>query len=315
MDQLPLEGMPRRLYSCTPSRLNGWLDCPRRYRFAYLDRPKPQRGPRWAHTSVGVSVHNALAAWWREPRERRTPQAAQSLLARGWITDGFRDAEQSAAWLDRTREMVAGYVATLDPADEPVGVERTVAARTSVLALSGRVDRLDRRGGELVVVDYKTGRRPPGEEDARSSLALAVYAVASSRTMHRPCHRVELHHLPTGSVVGWEHTDESLDRHLRRAEEIGTEAARADERYEEWARAAGRGSGPRERRGGQSRRGHPEHRGQGVDDTPPQVPEEIDAIFPPRTGPLCSWCDFRGHCPDGQAAAPGKLPWEGLADA
>ncbi|GAA3129664.1 PD-(D/E)XK nuclease family protein [Planomonospora alba] len=299
MDQLPLEGMPRRLYSCTPSRLNTWLECPRRYRFAYLDRPAPQRGPRWAHTSVGVSVHNALAAWWREPPERRTPQTAEALLAGGWITDGFRDAEQSAAWLDRARAMVAGYVATLDPDDEPVGVERTVAVRTPVLALSGRVDRLDRRGGELVVVDYKTGRRPPSEEDARSSLALAVYAVASGRMMHSPCRRVELHHLPTGSVAGWEHTEESLERHLRRAEEIGAEAARADERHEAWAGPAGRGS---------------RSRGRSADGAPPEVPAEIDALFPPRTGPLCSWCDFRRHCPDGRAAAPGKLPWEGLAD-
>ncbi|GAT69740.1 PD-(D/E)XK nuclease family protein [Planomonospora sp. ID91781] len=309
MDQLPLEGVPRRLYSCTPSRLNGWLDCPRRYRFGYLDMPAPQRGPRWAHTSVGVSVHNALAGWWREPYDRRTPATAEALLARGWIGDGFRDAGQSAAWLDRARAMVARYTATLDPADEPVGVERTVATKTSVLALSGRVDRLDRRGGELAVVDYKTGRRPLTEDDARSSLALAVYALASSRMLHLPCRRVELHHLPTGSVVAWEHTEESLERHLRRAEEIATEAAEADERYGTWAEAAGRSSRASAGRG----------RGRGAagnaDRTPPEVPPEIDALFPPRTGPLCSWCDFRRHCPEGRAAAPDKLPWDGLADS
>ncbi|GHE35620.1 hypothetical protein GCM10017673_43060 [Streptosporangium violaceochromogenes] len=298
MDQLPLEGMPRRLYSCTPSRLNTWLDCPRRYRFTYLDRPSPQKGPPWAHNSVGISVHNALAGWWREPYERRTTTVAGTLLAGGWIGEGFRDAEQSAAWRDRAREMVVGYVAGLDPSDEPVGVERTVATRTSAIALSGRVDRLDLRGGELVVVDYKTGRRPPGPEDARSSLALAVYAVASSRVMRRPCRRVELHHLPTGALVEWEHTDESLARHLGRAGEIAAEASEADDRYRTWSAAAPRGT-----------RTPP-----GAGRTPPEVPPEIDALFPPRTGPLCSWCDFRRHCPEGRAAAGDRLPWEGLAD-
>ncbi|MBB2913528.1 RecB family exonuclease [Streptosporangium becharense] len=294
MDQLPLEGMPRRLYACTPSRLNTWLDCPRRYRFTYLDRPTPSKGPPWAHTSVGISVHNALAAWWREPYERRTPAVAGTLLTRGWINEGFRDAEQSASWRDRARDMVTGYTAALDPAVEPVGVERTVATRTSVVALSGRIDRLDQRGGELVVVDYKTGRRPLDTDDARSSLALAVYAIASSRVMHRPCHRVELHHLPTGSVVEWEHTDESLARHLSHAEEIATEAAEADERYKEWSATA--------------------TRPKGADRSPPRVPEEIDALFPPRTGPLCSWCDFRRHCPEGRAASEERRPWDGLAD-
>ncbi|GAA3442113.1 hypothetical protein Pve01_61910 [Planomonospora venezuelensis] len=301
--------MPRRLYACTPSRLNTWLDCPRRYRFTYLDRPAPQRGPRWAHNSVGVSVHNALAAWWREPYDRRTPAVAGVLLANGWIGDGFRDAEQSSAWRDRAREMVSGYAATLDPSDEPVGVERTVATRTSVLALSGRVDRLDRRGGELVVVDYKTGRRPPVDDDARSSLALAVYAIASARMLRRPCRRVELHHLPSGSVTAWEHTDESLARHLGRAEEIGSEAAEADEGYRAWAGAAGRDSGG----AGGSRPRSGAAGGPGADRVPPAVPPEIDALFAPRTGPLCSWCDFRRHCPDGQAAAPDKAPWDGLA--
>ncbi|WP_329428468.1 PD-(D/E)XK nuclease family protein [Streptosporangium sp. NBC_01495] len=301
MDQLPLEGMPRRLYACTPSRLNNWLDCPRRYRFTYLDRPAPQKGPPWAHNSVGASVHNALAAWWREPHERRTPEVAGSLLAKGWINEGFRDAEQSRTWRDRATEMVSGYVASLDPSAEPVGVERTVATRTSVLALSGRVDRLDRRGEELVVVDYKTGRRPLTTDDARSSLALAVYAIASSRMMHRPCHRVELHHLPTASIVEWEHTDESLARHLGNAEEIAVEASEADERYKGWsATTRPRGAAPAKARGG--------------DRTPPAVPPEIDAAFPPRTGPLCSWCDFRRHCPEGQAAGDEREPWAALAD-
>jgi hypothetical protein len=79
-EQLGLEGMPRRLYACTPSRLNSWLDCPRRYRMSYLDRPQPPKGPPWAHNSLGASVHNALAAWWRLPRQERTTELAGTLL-------------------------------------------------------------------------------------------------------------------------------------------------------------------------------------------------------------------------------------------
>ncbi|SEG98715.1 PD-(D/E)XK nuclease superfamily protein [Nonomuraea solani] len=293
--QLPLEGMPRRLYSGTPSRLNAWLDCRRRYRFSYLDRPQPAKGPAWAHNSVGASVHNALAGWWREPYERRTPLTAAILVTNGWITEGFKDEEQSERWLARARDLVSGYVATLDPSDEPVGVERTVATRTKVIALSGRIDRLDRRGDELVVVDYKTGRRPLTQDDARSSLALAVYAIAASTVMRTPCRTVELHHLPTGEIVEWRHTDESLARHLRRAEEVATEAGAADDRYKELV-AAPRGT----------------RRGSG--EPPPDVPAEIDELFAPTPGPICSWCDFRRHCPQGLAAGPERRPWDGLAE-
>ena len=82
--------------------------------------------------------------------------------------------------------MVESYITTLDPADEPLGVERTVGTRTDRIAVSGRIDRLDERpsgeqGTELVVVDYKTGRHLLTTDSARGSLALAIYAVAAAR--------------------------------------------------------------------------------------------------------------------------------------
>ena len=187
-----LEGMPRRLYPCTPTRLATWLDCPRRYRMAYLDRPAPAKGPPWAHNSLGASVHNALAGWWRLPVARRTVAAAGGLLDRGWIDEGYAGPAQSQQHRGRAREMVERYTATLDPGAEPRGVERTVGAHTARIVVSGRIDRLDARPGrgrrpELVVVDYKTGRRALSPDDARTSMALALYALAAARIFHAPC--------------------------------------------------------------------------------------------------------------------------------
>ena len=293
-EQLSFGGMPQRLYACTPTRLTSWLDCPRRYRMTYLDRPPPPKGAPWAHNSVGASVHNALAAWWRLPPSGRSVTAAGDLLQAGWITQGFADEQQSARQRARARTMVESYVSTLDPADEPLGVERTVATRTGRIAVSGRIDRLDERpspgdgdgdedgagnGTELVVVDYKTGRHLLSTDDARSSLALALYAVAAARSLRRPCHRVELHHLPSGSVLSWEHTDATLARQVRRAEEIAAECDAADTAY----------------RGG-------------------LAPTRYGEVFPPRPGPGCGWCDYRQHCPEGTAASPARRPWDAITD-
>jgi RecB family exonuclease len=266
--------VPPRLFTCTPSRLASWLDCPRRYRFTYVDRPTQPKGPPWAHNTVGAAVHVALASWWSLDVAARTPGAAGRLVRERWNPMGFRDDAQADDWRERAADMVERYTADLDPADEPLGVERTVALKTDRIAVSGRVDRLDQRGDQLVVVDYKTGRHILSTDDARGSLALAIYAMAAARTMRRPCRRVELHHLPTGDVVVWEHTEETLARHLGRAEEIAAEAAAAQA-----AAAAG----------------------------------DLDEAFPPRPGQLCGWCDFRAHCPAGQAAAPQRSqPWAGL---
>jgi putative RecB family exonuclease len=271
-----MPGMPRRLFPATPSKLAAFSDCPRRYRHAYVDRPTPAKGPAWAHNSVGSGVHAALRSWWELPLPKRTPAAARQLLYGVWSTAGFRDAEQSERWRARAAGWLTDYVSGLDPADEPVGTERQVAATTERLALSGRVDRIDQRGDELVVVDYKTGRHLLSVEEVRSSLALAIYAAAASRTLRTPCRRVELHHLPTGDVQVWEHDDRTLERHLGRADDLAAECARGD---------AAHLSG-----------------------------DVGDDAFPPRPSSACSWCDFRQHCPEGRAQSEMRAPWSGLAE-
>jgi putative RecB family exonuclease len=269
-EQLGFDGMPERLFVCTPSKLASFEDCPRRYRFSYVDRPSPQKGPPWAHNSLGASVHTALKNWYGLPRERRTPGALPTLLSATWVGEGYRDDAQEREVRQRALGWLETYVARLDPAAEPVGVERVVAAKTSVLALSGRADRIDRRGDELVIVDYKTGRSELTDDDARGSSALALYAVAAARVFRRPCHTVELHHLPTDTVASHTHTDATLERAVSRAEAMARDIQAAEAEV---------------RDGG-----------------------DPDTAFPTSPGPLCSYCDFRRVCPDG-AAAPVKQPW------
>lgn len=257
-------------------------------------------------------MHTALARWWREPPAARTPGRAAALVAANWASPGFRDDAQSARWRAASADSVARYVATVDPGCEPRGVERTVGLRTGTLALSGRVDRIDERptgagdagtgdsraadieagdsragdigagDTELVVVDYKTGRSVPDDDEARGSLALAVYAAAAGRTLRRPATQVELHHLPSGRVASWRHTAVGLARHLARADDIGGELAAAHASWPALAEA-----------------------GRAV----------VDAAFPASPGPACSWCDFRLSCPDGRRASPDLPAWAALDDA
>jgi putative RecB family exonuclease len=273
--QLGFDAMPRKLIKITPSKVAAWKDCPRRYRMAYVDRPTPPRGGAFAHSTLGAVVHNALRAFFELPVHARTPDAAAALVGKHWNDEGFAGPSQAATYRDLAAEWVAGYVAERDVTEDPVGLERWVSAPIGTIVAEGRVDRIDERDGELVIVDYKTGRSVLTTDDARASQALALYVLAARRTLRRPCRRVELHHLPSGTVAVWEHSEESLTRHRTRAEEVAEEFSLATDTL----RAGG----------------------------------DPDVLFPPHVGRQCSWCDFRRSCPEGQAAGPQAEPWALLA--
>lgn len=55
-NQQSFEGMPEKLFACTPYRLETWLDCPKKYRYTYIDTPKPPRGGPWG-TPVWVALY------------------------------------------------------------------------------------------------------------------------------------------------------------------------------------------------------------------------------------------------------------------
>jgi putative RecB family exonuclease len=198
----------------------------------------------------------------------------EQLVRRSWMDIGFRDPEQSARWRIRTTRRVTAYLRGVDRDRQPLGVERTVSLRTETLAVTGRLDRLDDRDGELVVVDYKTGRARLTDDDARTSLPMALYAAAVAAMFGRPCERVELHHLATGETLAHVHTPETLRRKVAEAESIASDLRRADADYRQL--------------GAES------------------------PLFEPRVSPICPWCDFRAHCPQGQRVGPEKSDWAGL---
>ena len=273
-EQLGFAGMPERLFVCTPSKLGAYADCPRRYRYSYVDRPAPPKGPPWAHNSLGASVHTALRNWYALPADRRAPEALPALLKATWVREGYRDDEQERAAYRRALGWLEAYVDDARPGRR--AARRRAGGggqdRGAGLQRPRRPDRLPARadGPRLVIVDYKTGRTGLDADDARGSQALALYAYAAERVFRRPCRRVELHHLPTGTVAAHEHTEESLARQC-----AGPRTPPAT-------------SWPPRRRW-------------------PPAPIRTRRS-PPRRARCCGWCDFRRGCPAGpQAPAEGAV--------
>lgn len=181
---------------------------------------------------MGNAVHAALREWFDLDVDRRTPSDAARLVRGAWSGDGFLDDAQSEHWCEEAAAMTVRYLDQQRPA-QPWGRERSLGTLGDHVVVSGRIDRLDERPGagetgELVVVDYKTGRTVPTDDDARVSRPLALYALMVQRSLRRPAFTVELHHVPSGRVATHRHTPDSLARQLGRVDAIGRDMKDAE---------------------------------------------------------------------------------------
>lgn len=262
----------------SPTKSSTWVDCPRRYFFTYIARERI--GRRWAHFSLGNAIHRALRDWFDASPQSRSALSVETLVSSAWSSDGFRDAEQSETWRKRAVEMVKTYVSDEWSNLEPLGNERTLAFKQGSLIMEGRIDRLDEASEGVTVIDYKTGKKPPLIDEVRGSPALAMYALMVQRALGRQCRDVSLHHIPSGEIVSWTHSDDSLTRHLDRMLSIASDIGRAQDTWE----------------------------------ASDQSREVGDELFPARPSALCGYCDFWELCPTGQAFVSQKESWEGLVD-
>jgi putative RecB family exonuclease len=205
----PLAEVPRRR-SLSPSRAGDFLTCPLLYRFRVIDRLPEPPSPVAVR---GTLVHAVLEHLFDQPAPGRTPQQAHSLLAPEWqrlaaedpeLASLFGSDDELAAWLAGAGEMLDRYFTLEDPRlIEPAHRELCVEADlASGLRLRGYIDRLDvAPGGEIRIVDYKTGTAPPEEFEARALFQMKFYALAIWRSQGKVPTMLRLMYLGNGETL------------------------------------------------------------------------------------------------------------------
>jgi putative RecB family exonuclease len=214
----------------SPSRAGDFLTCPLLYRFRVIDRlPEPPSPP----AARGTLVHAVLERLFDKPPAERTPPAAHSLVQPEWsrlveaepeLADLFGDdEEQRAAWLAEVATMLDRYFTLEDPRRiEPAHRELCVEADlASGLRLRGYIDRLDvAPGGEMRIVDYKTGGAPPEEFEARALFQMRFYALTLWRAQGRVPKLLQLMYLGNGEIVRYEPDEADLLATERKVEAL-----------------------------------------------------------------------------------------------
>lgn len=164
------------------SRIDTYLSCPLKYRFAYVDRLPQEPSP---DLSWGTSVHAALEAWWDQKLAEPPPlEVLFQALYDNWDDTGFEGMprEEKLKWYTRAREVLARHHERHAAAYVPaVACEQGFALDLGAgVEVTGVIDHVARSAsGGIGVVDWKTNRKAKPRKQVAESLQLAIYWLAA----------------------------------------------------------------------------------------------------------------------------------------
>ncbi len=158
--------MVERPSHLSPSSAAAFEQCPRRWKFKYIDG---QPEPSGQAALVGTFAHRVLEFLCGLPALHRTQEQAKALAKQVW-PDFAEDPDYQALDLggDEARAFrwqawlaIAGLWDLEDPARvDVVSTERKIKVDLGDVPFVGVIDRVDRIAGKLVVTDYKSGVIP-----------------------------------------------------------------------------------------------------------------------------------------------------------
>jgi len=233
----PSEDAPRGP-AISPSRAGDFMTCPLLYRFRVIDRLPEPPSPAAAR---GTLVHAVLERLFDRPAAERTPQAARSLLTPEWdrlvaespeLAALFADEPGRDAWTAEVTTMLDRYFTMedprrIEPAERELYVEATLG---SGLRLRGYVDRLDvAAGGEVRVVDYKTGTAPREEFEARALFQMKFYALVLWLIRGQVPRLLQLMYLGNGETLRYQPDEADLRATERKIEALWRAIERASD--------------------------------------------------------------------------------------
>jgi putative RecB family exonuclease len=224
--------LPRTL---SPSKVVAFTNCPLAFRYSQIEHlPEPPSPP----AVKGTLVHAALEGlFWNHPVGTRTPAAAQAELGRSWeelqADEEFAELQlsetEAEAFLADAGTLVDNYFRLEDPNEaRAVGIELGVETVVDGMRLRGIIDRLDvTPDGDLIVVDYKTGRAPSERFERGSMGGVQTYALLCESLLGRAPAEVRLLYLRQPLAISSAPSEQTIRGQRRRAVAVWSAIERA----------------------------------------------------------------------------------------
>lgn len=205
----------KRYLRLDPHGVDDYLTCPLKYRYSHV-----LKIPLMRHHLVvyGGALHKAIEQFFERRLQNSVMDEVELLqvFEDHWKSEGFLTREHETLRLAQGKEVLKRFHASQKRSpEEPTFIEEKFRFPLEDMLVVGRWDRVDLRGDDAVIIDYKSSDvREEREANRRTqeSIQMLIYALAW-RVLHGylPL-RVELHFLESG-VVGQAHfTEEDMDQ-------------------------------------------------------------------------------------------------------
>ena len=211
------------------SAVQTYKNCPLQFK---LDREWRIPGEVPAAMQYGGSMHRVLRAYYDSVRMgRELSEEALIELFRTDLTEaGIQDRYQHELYERQGIEQLKEFLAACrrGPVPQVLHTEEFFEVEIGSTTVVGRIDRIDKTpGGEVVVIDYKTGK-PQSQDDADQSLQLSIYALAARQKWGYKADHLAFYNLDENNTVITRRNEGELQAAEGKVEEVAGEIGKGN---------------------------------------------------------------------------------------
>ncbi|MDD5499564.1 MAG: PD-(D/E)XK nuclease family protein [Candidatus Nanoarchaeia archaeon] len=169
------------------SSISTFNQCPLKFKMRYIDKITPEL-KKTIEAFMGGIVHEVLQELYESVMEKRIPgfDEVQESLINKWKNSWddeiqiIKEGMKKENYFESALRFLKNYYEKCHPFNEGeiIGIEQEVRIIIKGKELIGYIDRLEKKGDEYHIIDYKTNNWLKSQEELDEDKQLAIYQIA-----------------------------------------------------------------------------------------------------------------------------------------